>query len=139
MKDRLKELLEKEHLSAKDFALLVDVQQSAVSHLLSGRNKPSMDVIQKIIRVFKHINPTWLLLGEGGMYKSIKPVQGSLFEEKITTDVNFEPTKPQNHQNTGSIVNENAVNQQDTAVSTEKKIIRVVVYFSDNSFAEFNH
>ena len=139
MKDRLKELLEKENLTAKEFAVLVDIQQSAVSHLLSGRNKPSMDVIQKILRVFKHINPTWLILRDGGMYKSIKPIQGSLFEEKLSTHVNIEANTHQKDENTLKNISEIPVNQVDKFLKTEKKIIRIVVYFSDNSYEEFNH
>ncbi|MFO7999630.1 MAG: helix-turn-helix transcriptional regulator [Marinilabilia sp.] len=65
MKDRLQEILTKEHLTPARFAELVGVQRSSVSHILSGRNKPSLDFIQKILTHFGHINPDWLITGKG--------------------------------------------------------------------------
>lgn len=139
MKDRLKDLLEKENLTKKEFSALVEIQQSAVSHLLSGRNNPSMDVIQKIVLAFKHINPTWLLVGEGNMYKSLKPVQGSLFDEDTPVKLNTPLSAPQNDAITEEINMEGAVNQSVSLNSNDKKIVRVVIYFDDKTYDEFIH
>lgn len=73
------------------------------------------------------------------MYKSIKPIQGSLFEEKLSTHVNIEANTHQKDENTLKNISEIPVNQVDKFLKTEKKIIRIVVYFSDNSYEEFNH
>lgn len=56
-------------MTAGKFAELVGVQAPRVSHILSGRNKPGYDLIVKIMENFPNINPDWLLLGEGPMYR----------------------------------------------------------------------
>ncbi len=54
-------------LTASEFADKIDVQRSSMSHLVSGRNKPSLDFIQKVLNNFSDINPTWLIMGTGPM------------------------------------------------------------------------
>ncbi len=140
MKDRIKELIENEKITSKEFAGIIEIQQSAVSHLLAGRNKPSMDVIQRILINFKHINPSWLLLGEGNMYKtSNKAFQGRLFDEPSSNVENIEPTIAQNNENTNKNNSQIDVNQVNKTVVAEKKILKIIVYFSDNTYEEFNH
>lgn len=65
MNERLQELLTRERLTAIRFSELVDVQRSSVSHVLSGRNKPSLDFMAKILSAFPHVSPDWLILGQG--------------------------------------------------------------------------
>ena len=72
--DRVKEIMEREGLSPSSFADTIGVQRPSVSHILSGRNKPSLDMIQKTLQKFTNINPYWLLNGEGEM------LQTNLFE-----------------------------------------------------------
>ncbi|MCF6170378.1 MAG: helix-turn-helix domain-containing protein [Bacteroidales bacterium] len=73
MVNRIKQLLEKKKLTAAQFAGEVGVQRSAVSHLLSGRNKPSLDFILKIKNRFPEVNLDWLLLGDGKMIEKAPP------------------------------------------------------------------
>ena len=73
MLDRIKKLIEKQNLTATQFASEIGVQRSAVSHLLSGRNKPSLDFMLKVKNRFPEIQLDWLLLGKGKMIeKTIK-------------------------------------------------------------------
>lgn len=67
MVDRIQILLQKKKLTPSHFADEIGVQRSAMSHILSGRNKPSLDFIQKILRRFPDINSEWLLSGKGEM------------------------------------------------------------------------
>lgn len=62
--DRLKSLLEKESLNAAAFSERIGVQRSSVSHILSNRNKPSLDFILKIHAAFEDISLSWLLFGK---------------------------------------------------------------------------
>lgn len=92
MVDRIKTLIEKQKLTATQFAEEVGVQRSAVSHLLSGRNKPSLDFMLKIKNRFPEISLDWLLLGQGKM-KEIETkenlldenAQASLFKPETKT------------------------------------------------------
>jgi len=67
---RLEILFEHYGLSAASFSDKIGVQRSGVSHLLSGRNKPSLDFILKIIAVFPEVDLYWLLTGKGAMVKN---------------------------------------------------------------------
>jgi transcriptional regulator with XRE-family HTH domain len=65
MRERLQEILDTENLSPSRFAELIGVQRSSVSHILSGRNRPGLDFLQKVLVHFEHISPDWLISGKG--------------------------------------------------------------------------
>ncbi len=67
MLNRIKQIIDKEKLSSTQFATEIGVQRSALSHVLSGRNKPSLDFMMKIKNRYPEINLDWLLLGKGRM------------------------------------------------------------------------
>lgn len=69
MKEKLLELLRNEGLKSGQFAEMLGISQSVVSHFLGGRNKPSFEVLQKILKRFPRINPDWLLLDSPQMYR----------------------------------------------------------------------
>jgi transcriptional regulator with XRE-family HTH domain len=64
---RIRELLEARQLSPTQFADLIGVGRPVISHILSERNKPSLEVVQKIIGAFPDISLPWLLAGTGSM------------------------------------------------------------------------
>lgn len=70
MKDRLEKFIKSEGLTPSRFAEIMGVQPSSISHILGGRNKPSFDFIEKMLQRFPKINPDWLLLGKGNIYRS---------------------------------------------------------------------
>ena len=67
MENRIQNIIEKYGLSSNTFAQEIDVNRSTISHILSGRNKPSIEVLQKILRRFPNISANWLLLGQGAI------------------------------------------------------------------------
>jgi len=81
MKERLIQLLDLEQLTPSKFADIIGVQRSSVSHLISGRNNPSFDFIQKTLTAFPGLNAEWLILGQGAMYDQMgRGATGNLFE-----------------------------------------------------------
>lgn len=68
LKERILKILTTERLSASAFADRIGVQRSTISHIISGRNKPSLEFIQKIIPKFPNISIEWILLGVGDMH-----------------------------------------------------------------------
>lgn len=70
MKDRIRKIIDTEQLSQSEFAEKVGVQRSNISHILAGRNKPSVDFIQKLLQNFDNLNSEWVLMGIGEMYKN---------------------------------------------------------------------
>jgi transcriptional regulator with XRE-family HTH domain len=67
MKDRIIEFLRTENKSSAQFADEIGVQPSGISHILSGRNKPSLDFILKMLTKYPWLSAEWLLFGKGSM------------------------------------------------------------------------
>ena len=110
--NRLKKLMEHHQLSASTFADKVGVQRSSISHILSGRNKPSLDFVLKVTAEFKDVDIHWLLNGIG-----IFP--------KVAIVKDIKPT------NSPSLFNSNESN-------SKKNIQRIVVFYSDGTFEEYH-
>ena len=68
--ERVKRIMEDHSLSYSQMADKIGVQRSAISHILSGRNKPSLDFILKLLRAFSDVSSDWLLKGEKQVQKS---------------------------------------------------------------------
>jgi transcriptional regulator with XRE-family HTH domain len=73
MNDKIKLIIESRNLTASKFANEIGVQASSISHILSGRNKPSLEFIQKVLHTYPDINYEWLISGNGTMHKEISP------------------------------------------------------------------
>lgn len=136
MESRIQRLISTENLTPTKFADVIGVQRSAISHILSGRNKPSFDLIQKILTKFPRLNADWLMMGRGEMYKSI--VQQRLFDTEskpiISENSKKEAEIPHIQINTNELPpikdSENRIN--------EKTIERVIIFYSDKSFKEYS-
>ena len=61
MNEKLRILMQNENLTASRLAEILEVKPAAISHILSGRNKPSFELLCKIVNRFPQINPYWLL------------------------------------------------------------------------------
>ena len=71
MTDRIKLLLGQLGLSPSEFADRIGVQRSSVSHVISGRNKPSIDFLEKILNVFPDIDAVWLITGRTRLNRTL--------------------------------------------------------------------
>jgi transcriptional regulator with XRE-family HTH domain len=65
MKQRIEQIMRHYNLTAAQFATEIGIQRSALSHIMSGRNKPSLDFVLKVKHRYSEINTDWLLLGKG--------------------------------------------------------------------------
>lgn len=90
---RLTILFDNYGLNASLFADKIGVQRSSISHILSGRNKPSLDFVMKVLTVFPEVDASWILSGKGNFLKTelasaqkkmvdSAPIQPPIFEEK---------------------------------------------------------
>lgn len=70
MKDRVRKLLLSEGMTSGAFADEIGVQRSSLSHILNGRNNPSLDFVVKTKNRFPRLNLAWLIMGKGDMYLS---------------------------------------------------------------------
>ncbi len=69
MKDRIRQIMEAENLTSANFAERIQISRASVSHILNGRNNPSLEVVTRILNEMNYINPEWLINGTGSMYK----------------------------------------------------------------------
>ena len=79
--NRIQKIMEYHQISASSFADKVGVQRSSISHVLSGRNKPSLDFVLKITKVFTEVTLDWLLNGTDEFPKT-KGAPTPLFNNK---------------------------------------------------------
>ena len=96
-------------LSSAQFAEKLGVQRSGISHILSGRNKPSLDLISKIHFKFDSVSIQWLLFGD---------------ENNRSESIAYEPAKK---------VKKNKIDSQSYPKNTEK----IIILYDDKSFIEF--
>ncbi len=66
---RVLSVMEAMKLSKSSFALALDISLPVLTHISSGRNKPGLELIQKVLSNFPSISPDWLVLGKGNMYR----------------------------------------------------------------------
>lgn len=147
MKDRILKIMNSANLSPTTFATKIDIQPAQVSHITSGRNKPSLDIVDKILRAFPNIRYEWLVRGEGEMYNEYK--QTSIFEfDDEKENKESSATKTNEESKPYGIVNKNNIEDQEDKKSpileslnsydsNEKQIKKIIILYNDNTFAEY--
>lgn len=71
MQDRIALIISTKNLTNAEFAEAIGVQPSNISHIMSGRNNPSLDLVKKIVNRYPEIRLEWLLNGKGAMTKDL--------------------------------------------------------------------
>lgn len=126
---RLQVILQEYELSAAGFAQKIEVGRASISHILSGRNKPSLDFVMKVVSTFPEVDLYWLLNGEGNFPKTLSPTPPSLFSETSNLVVEKE------------IVQEVTPKQDldPLEVNSDKRIDKIVILYSDGSFESYKN
>ncbi len=109
---RLERILSYYSLSAAAFADKIQVQRSSISHLLTGRNKPSLEFVLKVVKTFPEVNLYWLLNGKGSFPQKSSPAPS--------------PDKK-------------AASQSPKSMSSSSKTIhKIIIFYEDGSFKAFD-
>jgi transcriptional regulator with XRE-family HTH domain len=144
MNKRITALIRTKELTASEFARTIGVQPSSISHVLSGRNKPSLDFIIRVLKTYPDINPDWLLFGQGPMAKEVtREDQMKTNGAVLTTDSTDTIKTPV--PSTGEALTEKnemtAEKGKNHDVSSDhypvKKTIRIAIFYSDHTFTEY--
>lgn len=127
MKNRIKSIIDSEKMNAAQFASEIGIAPSSLHHIVSGRNNPSLDVIQKIIERYPQINVEWLVNGDGNMFKPL--VQGKLFDVPVQNNKaesseisNIYKSTPEENKNL-PIISDNT-----------KTIEKIIITYTDKTF-----
>ncbi|HIZ85877.1 MAG TPA: helix-turn-helix domain-containing protein [Candidatus Coprenecus stercoravium] len=128
MNRRLQQFLELEQLKPAQFADIMGIQRANVSHILSGRNKPSFDFIQKFLNKFPSVNPDWLLLGKGKPLREQNspalPTGTSSAQDVLFTEPDEAPEY-------------SGVDMEMEEPAERKDVRRITLFYSDGTFQEF--
>lgn len=151
MREKLLKLMKYEKLSSSRLAEILEIQPSSISHILSGRNKPSFDFLVKILRRFPTLNPDWLLLDSDQMYRqsdesaALKDNQVIAPISTSTIQAGSSEHRQNNSSNDSTVANNNSTKRTTPTElpftnnqNVNKTIERVIVLYSDKSFEAFN-
>jgi transcriptional regulator with XRE-family HTH domain len=144
IKDRIIEFLRAENISSASFAQEIGVQPSGISHIISGRNKPSLDFIVKMLNRYPSLSTEWLLFGKGKMLRDSIP--GDLFSNEVVSENNkagrhdlFEVSgiSESSSFKDGISEAERAIHSGSQLSVSIGKTSRIVIFYGDNTFREY--
>jgi len=146
--------MENEQLTPSAFADTLQVGRAVISHILNGRNNPSLDIVTRILSKMSYINPDWLLTGQGEMYKSdftgnqsnishnISTQEPDLFSQPFINQVDRQENEKYRKEivvEQPEMLHQNIENKQIIYQNKpERKINKIIIYYSDNTFETFN-
>lgn len=115
--DRIQQVMTHFNLSAKDLAEICDVQRSAISHILNGRNRPNVSFLAKLSEALPTLNTNWLLHGTGEIIANVT---------NVTNSPKPYPTTPAHH----------SIGSQPTEKG--RRVTRVILLYNDGSFDSYD-
>lgn len=123
--ERLEQIFDYYDLNASAFADKIDVGRASISHLLSGRNKPSLDFVLRVVKTFPEVELYWLLNGKGDFPdtdgQNTKPQASPLPEESKSDDPKEEDT----------------ATTQTSDQNSSSDIERIVIFYKNGSFSSY--
>ena len=144
MKDRILAFLQSENKSYAQFAEEIGVQPSGISHILSGRNNPSLDFVIKMLQKYPSLSAEWLLFGRGSMQRYAS--QPTLFdvEPQISRPEAVSNETVSNTYSAGSnategqeMASEEHLLPEEHSGDLQKRLTRVLFFYSDKTFREY--
>ena len=119
--ERLKIVMDYYELSAALFAEKIEVQRSSISHILSKRNKPSLEFVLKVLNVFPDVELFWLLNGVGQFPRKIEK----------STPTPLSPISNKNIELSSQLDDINVLKGKTDLIE------RIVVFYSDGTFKNY--
>lgn len=135
--DRFRYIMKLNQLTASAFADEIGVQRSSVSHVLSGRNKPGLEFIQKVLKTYPKVDANWLINGTTKVDTGKATGELVFFEESASDAADSSKTQ-------SSLAEETTKRQEESRVESEnqsnsaKKVERIIVFYSDHTFETFS-
>lgn len=136
MIERIRKLINSKNLNAAQFADQIGVQRSSISHVLSGRNKPSLEFIQKILNTFPDVNSDWLLSGQGEIDQKTGS-RASLFD---STEKDEQMSDKIAKMRSEALQTESKTRREDIKdlSTSDKSIERVIIFYKNGKFIDYS-
>ncbi|MDT0554896.1 helix-turn-helix domain-containing protein [Patiriisocius hiemis] len=128
---RLEKIIDFYGLSATAFSEKIDFNRSTISHLLSGRNKPSLEFVMKVVQTFPEVELYWLLNGKGSFPSESKTVNQNLFSDtSLSKNEIVEQKQNLPSQNTATDISK---------TTSSSEIDRIVIFYKDGTFKAYSN
>ena len=136
IKDRIAHIIRAKNLTAAEFALRLGIQPSNVSHLLAGRNNPSLEFVKKLKETFPEYNLDWIVLGKGPMTVSEPYVVDTMHTDSSKNEIqDIETQRLGLQESLFSIENNPNDEKVDQPSSIQKgDLRRIIMVYEDNTF-----
>lgn len=144
IKDRIAHILRAKNLTATQFAEIMQIQPSNVSHILNGRNKPSLDFVTKLKEVFPEYSFDWIIMGK----KPITTNDPNLFSKELNVNEEAknayenkserkETILPLDFSVAATNIADN-VSNDNNFVSEDAKLKQIIYVYEDHTFEVYN-
>ncbi|HBR53771.1 MAG TPA: transcriptional regulator [Flavobacteriaceae bacterium] len=134
---RLEKILAFYGLTATAFSEEIDFNRSTISHLLSGRNKPSLEFVMKVVQTFEEVDLYWLLNGKG-TFPSTASTTETISTPVTTSAIDTPETKTRPFPKETIETTESDSSPPPSSPSHASKAIdRIVIFYKDGSFKEY--
>ncbi|MFZ4456815.1 MAG: helix-turn-helix domain-containing protein [Bacteroidales bacterium] len=138
---RIQQLMVDKGLNLSTFADEIGVKRTTMTHTMSGRNNPSLDIVSKILERYNDISSDWLIFGRGVKYKSNAPIQQALFEDMPVTEKEAIQVVAQNGDMNEALPSTPlpilGLQLDNNVQKNSKRIDRIMIFYSDKSFETF--
>lgn len=134
MKERIRQVMEREEMSQKEFSAAIGISQASLSSILNGRTMPTNRHVEAIHRRFPEINTNWMMFGEGEMLGTSQNVGTTPTGASETTDMDGESVRPEETTNIHSDVSQ-SYNSEPTfpeGIQQSQAIVSEIVKYLDN-------
>lgn len=162
LSDKIELLIKRKQMSSSQFADVLGIPRSSISHILSGRNKPSLDVVQKILTAFPEVSAEDLLFEDRTLIvagtklptptsqetlplnnlfdapndTASESIKNNLPESTIVRS-NLRRSVKESNLTTNTVGNDSGLeNIHTSGRALQKKIDRVIIFYSDGTFTE---
>lgn len=146
LQDRIHILLRELGINHSRFADKIGVQRSSISHVLSGRNKPSFEFLQKLFKAYPKINADWLIIGREPMFLDANSqdetisaeISSSKRDSNSGTDMEFGMDNQNNLVKSEDPAVYNKQTKDITISGSTGSIETILILYKDGSFREYN-
>ena len=140
LNEKIKQILVDKNISPSHFADEIGIQRSSISHIIAGRNKPSLDIVQKIIKRFPDLGINWILEDEDlpESISEIKPFKAdnyTVFNGQKSNIAGLAESRRNNVSNPNITQENHGIDKSLPA--EEKRVERILIFYSDGTFQEF--
>lgn len=145
---KIEQIIIDKGISPSYFADTIGIQRSSISHILSGRNKPSLDIIQRILKVFPDIDRDWLIFDNEIPLQNTpqinrqqpinqRVVNENLFEQKPReSPKNFQAEQLHVQTSVNGMPKRKIERPMTPASNSSKQIERIMIFYMDGTFEE---